>query len=63
MSQINYDAMTDDELRHHFLRYRDRKSFHAYMDRRYAKPMTVLIKAGELDQLRFDEQLKGNNLT
>ena len=58
MSKINYDAMNDEELKHYFLKHRDDESFHAYMDRRYAKPRQVLIEAGELDCLPFDEQLK-----
>lgn len=58
MNKINYDAMADDELKRHFLEHRDDESFHAYMDRRYARPRRVLIEAGELDHLSFDEQLK-----
>ncbi len=58
MNQINYDAMTDEELKRHFLLSRDRESFQAYMDRRYAKPRQVLIEASELEELPFDEQVK-----
>lgn len=33
-----FDAMTDEELKRYFLKHRDNESFHAYMDRRYARP-------------------------
>lgn len=55
---VDFNAMTDDELRRYFLEHRDTESFHAYMDRRYAKPRQVLIEVGELDNLPFIEQLK-----
>ena len=55
MSETNYGAMSNDELRNHFLKHRNDESFHAYMDRRYASPRQVLIEAGELDNLPFDE--------
>ena len=34
----NFDAMSDLELKRYFLEHRDDESFHAYMDRRYARP-------------------------
>ena len=33
-----FDAMSDEELKRYFLEHRDDESFHAYMDRRYARP-------------------------
>lgn len=33
-----FDVMTDQELKRYFLKHRDDESFHAYMDRRYARP-------------------------
>lgn len=33
-----FDAMSDSELKRYFVTNRDDESFHAYMDRRYARP-------------------------
>lgn len=33
----DFNAMTDRELKRYFLKHRDNESFHAYMDRRYAR--------------------------
>ncbi|MEM8640797.1 MAG: hypothetical protein AAGG51_18555 [Cyanobacteria bacterium P01_G01_bin.54] len=39
MSDVDYSAMTDQELRCYFLEHReDQAAFYAYMDRRYANP-------------------------
>lgn len=54
----DFSAMSNQELRRYFIEHRDTESFHAYMDRRYAKPRQVLIEAGELDHLPFEEQVK-----
>jgi hypothetical protein len=35
----------------------DQEAFYAYMDRRFQKKKTVLIEAGEIDNLPFDEQV------
>ncbi len=35
---MNFDTMNDSELRRYFFEHRDDESFHAYMDRRYARP-------------------------
>lgn len=32
-----FDTMSDEELKGYFLAHRDDESFHAYMDRRYAR--------------------------
>ncbi len=42
-----FEAMTDQELRHHFLEHRAQASFHAYMDRRYARPNRKVISADD----------------
>ncbi len=42
-----FEAMTDQELRRHFLEHRDQESFHAYMDRRYARPNRKVISADD----------------
>jgi len=37
--QIDYDSMSDLELKRYFLEHReDQAAFHAYMDRRHARP-------------------------
>jgi len=53
-----FESMSDQELKQYFLKHRDEESFHAYMDRRSLRPKRVLIEAGELDHLPFDEQIK-----
>lgn len=53
-----FESMSDQELKQYFLQHRDEDSFHAYMDRRSLRPKRVLIEAGELDRLSFDEQVK-----
>lgn len=59
MSQVNYEQMSDKELKQYFLTHRDdRAAFYAYMARRRQKKKTILIKAGEIDNLSFDEQVK-----
>jgi hypothetical protein len=59
MTPVNYATMSDQELKQYFLSHRDdQAAFHAYMDRRYAKPRKVISEAGVLDNLPFDEQMK-----
>ena len=53
-----FESMSDQELKQYFLQHRDDDSFHAYMDRRSLRSKRVLIEAGELDRLSFDEQVK-----
>ena len=53
-----FESMSDQELKQYFLKHRDEESFHAYMDRRSLRPKRILIEAGELDHLPFDEQIK-----
>lgn len=37
--KIDYNSMSDSELRRYFLEHReDQAAFHAYMDRRHARP-------------------------
>lgn len=56
MSPINYAAMTDQELKQYFLEHRDDVSaFHAYMDRRYARPSAPGIHPDDPD---FEEKLR-----
>ncbi len=53
-----FESMSDQELKEYFFQHRDEDSFHAYMDRRSSRPKRVLMEAGELDHLSFDEQVK-----
>lgn len=50
MSQANYDAMSDDELKQYFLKHRQNKeAFYAYMDRLNNRPNRVTIPANDPD--------------
>lgn len=50
MSKVNYSAMTDQQLKRYFLEHRDdREAFHAYMDRRYARPNRQVISLDDPD--------------
>ncbi len=55
---MSFESMSDQELKQYFLQHRDEDSFHAYMDRRSLRPKRVLMEAGELDHLSFDEKVK-----
>jgi hypothetical protein len=58
MNKIDYAAMTNQELKQYFLSHRnDNAAFQAYMDLRHARPRKVLIEAGELENLSFDQQI------
>lgn len=52
-----FESMTDAELRQYFLRHRDDESFHAYMDRRQARPKRVILSEEEA-KLPIDDQMK-----
>lgn len=54
-----FDAMNDQELKRYFLDHRnDQEAFYTYLDRRHTRPKKVIIEAGELDHLPWDEQVK-----
>jgi hypothetical protein len=56
MSQINYAAMTDQEVKEYFLAHRDDEAaFHAYMDRINARPKKPGIK---LDDPDWEEKMR-----
>jgi hypothetical protein len=56
MSQVNFDAMNDDELKHYFLANRqDESAFQAYMDRFNQRPKSVIAKPGDPD---FDAKIQ-----
>jgi hypothetical protein len=55
MSNINYAAMSDRELKQYILTYRDDlEAFYAYMDRRHSHPRKVTIK---LDDPAWQEKI------
>ncbi len=55
MSNVNYAAMSDRELKQYILAHRDdREAFYAYMDRRHSRPRKVTIK---LDDPAWEEKI------
>lgn len=56
MSQANYDAMSDAELKHYFLEHRqDKSAFQAHLDRLNQRPRSVIARPGDFD---FDEKIQ-----
>ncbi len=56
MNQINYDAMSDTELRTYFLAHRhDQDVFHAHLDRLNRQSPSIVANPAEPD---FDEKLQ-----
>jgi hypothetical protein len=56
MSQVNYDAMSDQELRQHFLRHReDKTALRAYLDRLSDRPRNVITTVDDPD---FDAKIQ-----
>lgn len=56
MDPINYETMTDAELKDYFLKHRnDRTAFQAYMDRIDQNPRQVIAKPNDPD---FDEKIR-----
>jgi hypothetical protein len=50
MSQVNYAAMSDQELRQHFLRYREDKiAFQEYLDRLNNRPKNIITTVDDPD--------------
>ncbi len=50
MSEINFTALTDEELKHYFLKHRDNTdAFHAYIDRKHARPSLGSIQPDDPD--------------
>lgn len=55
MSNVNYAAMSDRELKRYILTHRDdREAFYAYMDRRHSRVHKVTIK---LDDPAWEEKI------
>lgn len=56
MSQFNYDAMSDAELKQYFLRHReDKAALQAYLDRLNQRPHTIIASPDDPD---FDEKIQ-----
>ncbi|MBD2678715.1 MULTISPECIES: DUF6887 family protein [Nostoc] len=56
MSQVNYAAMSDDELRRYFLRHReDKMALRAYLDRLSNRPHNVITTVDDPD---FDAKIQ-----
>jgi hypothetical protein len=56
MGQVNYTAMSDEELKQHFLRHReDKKAFRAYLDRISERPHEVITT---VDDPAFDAKIQ-----
>jgi hypothetical protein len=56
MSQVNYTAMSDEELRQYFLRHRDdKKALRAYLDRLSKRPREIITTIDDPD---FDAKIQ-----
>jgi hypothetical protein len=56
MSQVNYAAMSDAELRHYFLRHReDKMALRAYLDRLGDRPRRIITTIDDPD---FDRKIQ-----
>ncbi|XHX79635.1 MAG: DUF6887 family protein [Stenomitos frigidus ULC029] len=56
MSQTNYDAMSDAELKQYFLKHRgDRTAFQVYLDRINQRPRRIVASPDDPD---FDEKVQ-----
>ncbi|MCY7281843.1 MAG: hypothetical protein LH679_00075 [Cyanobacteria bacterium CAN_BIN43] len=55
MKQVDYAAMSDQELKHYLVKNRDdQAAFHAYLDRRQARSNKTII---ELDDPDWQEKI------
>ncbi|MCV3215752.1 hypothetical protein OGM63_19940 [Plectonema radiosum NIES-515] len=67
MSQINYAAMSDEELRQYFLQHRqDKMALQAYLDRLNTRPRNVITTLDDPDfdvkvQAAIRQQMQGRN--
>lgn len=56
MSQVNYAAMSDEELRRYFLRHReDKMALRAYLDRLSDRPRKIITTVDDPD---FDTKIQ-----
>ncbi len=56
MSQVNYDLMTDEDLKRYFLQNRqDQAALQAYLDRLNQRPRSIIASPNDPD---FDEKIE-----
>jgi predicted metal-dependent RNase len=56
MSQINYSAMSNSELKQYFLKHRgDQVALQTYLDRLNQRPLRIIASPGDPD---FDEKVQ-----
>jgi hypothetical protein len=56
MSRVNYDAMSDAELKQYFLKHRgDQAAFQAYLDRINKRPRRIIASPSDPD---FDDKVQ-----
>jgi hypothetical protein len=56
MSQVNYDAMSDAELKQYFLKHRgDQAALQAHLDRLNQRPLRIIANPSDPD---FDEKVQ-----
>jgi hypothetical protein len=56
MSRVNYDAMSDAELKQYFLKHRgDRGALQAHLDRMNQRPLRIVASPSDPD---FDEKIQ-----
>ncbi|HAZ48728.1 MAG TPA: hypothetical protein DDW76_23095 [Cyanobacteria bacterium UBA11369] len=56
MSRVNYDAMSNTELKQYFLKHRgDRAAFQAYLDRINQRPLRIIASPNDPD---FDQKVQ-----
>lgn len=56
MSLVNYNAMSDAELKQYFLKHRgDETAFQAYLDKINQRPLRVIASASDAD---FDDKVQ-----
>ena len=60
MSEINYDTMSDQELRQYFLEHKnDQSTLQAHLQRRNQQPRKVITKVGDADfDLKIEQAIK-----
>ncbi|MDF5715782.1 MAG: hypothetical protein PUP93_18330 [Rhizonema sp. NSF051] len=56
MSRVNYDGMSDAQLKDYFLKHRgDQAAFQAYLDRINQRPLRIIASPSDPD---FDEKVQ-----
>ncbi|WP_013325020.1 DUF6887 family protein [Gloeothece verrucosa] len=59
MSEVNYAAMSDQQLKQYFLTHRhDEAAFQAYLERRRSQPKAIITKVGDPDfEIKIQEAI------